>query len=274
MAINSFPTVREVIEGIQIKTAAKGIAGWEFSMRKQESLTLSSDVTDYYVENNSAIQNNIALNPEQITLNGLIAEKQLTHVSLLYDLASSFNTMIAGGGGLIGGLLPNYIRSKITSIIAAATRALEAATAAAQIAENIFVKVAPLIGAGGAGKAEKVSKQTEAFEMLYGFWKSRTLLTVQTPWITFDNCAIVKVSFTQPESTESLSEISVTLKKIRFANVANDPFVAKRIADAFSELPNISGGASDEIIQVVDDDGNVIGAAAEAAVTIEDRFYP
>lgn len=52
----------------------RGIAGFLFDIRQEETIELNSDITDHYVEDNTAIQDQVALKPEMITLRGLVAE--------------------------------------------------------------------------------------------------------------------------------------------------------------------------------------------------------
>ena len=51
-----------------------GIAGFLFDLQADDEIHLQSDITDHYVEDNTAIQDHIALRPEEITLKGLVAE--------------------------------------------------------------------------------------------------------------------------------------------------------------------------------------------------------
>lgn len=51
-----------------------GIAGFLFDITGDEWAELSSQITDHYTESNSTIQDNIALEPEKVTVRGLVAE--------------------------------------------------------------------------------------------------------------------------------------------------------------------------------------------------------
>ena len=48
--------------------------GFLFNILGEEVVTLTADATDHYVEDNSAIQDHIALKPITITLHGYIGE--------------------------------------------------------------------------------------------------------------------------------------------------------------------------------------------------------
>lgn len=51
-----------------------GIAGFLFDITGDEWVELSSQITDHFTEANTAIQDNIALEPEKVTVRGLVAE--------------------------------------------------------------------------------------------------------------------------------------------------------------------------------------------------------
>lgn len=51
-----------------------GIAGFLFDIPGDEWIELESQITDHFTEANTAIQDNIALSPEKVTVKGLVAE--------------------------------------------------------------------------------------------------------------------------------------------------------------------------------------------------------
>lgn len=51
-----------------------GIAGFLFDITGDEWVELNSRITDYFTEANTAIQDNIALEPERVTVKGMVAE--------------------------------------------------------------------------------------------------------------------------------------------------------------------------------------------------------
>ena len=51
-----------------------GIAGFLFDIVGDEWVELQSDITDHFVEDNTAINDQIALRPEQVTVRGIVAE--------------------------------------------------------------------------------------------------------------------------------------------------------------------------------------------------------
>lgn len=59
------------------------------------------------------------------------------------------------------------------------------------------------------------TKQSNAFAYFYQLWKARMLCTVETPWGTFTDMAILSVRSSQSEETKWQSTLAITFKKIR-----------------------------------------------------------
>jgi hypothetical protein len=51
-----------------------GVAGFFLDIPKEQSGVFESDITDHYIEDNTAVNDQIALHPEKITLRGVVAE--------------------------------------------------------------------------------------------------------------------------------------------------------------------------------------------------------
>jgi uncharacterized Fe-S center protein len=68
----------------------KGIAGFVFDVITLDSIELSSDITDHYIEDNTAINDHIALKPEIIRVEGLVGELKYEIPAELRQLKRSF----------------------------------------------------------------------------------------------------------------------------------------------------------------------------------------
>ena len=51
-----------------------GIAGFVMDVRMEDEVNLESDITDHYVEDNTAVQDQVSLKPEEVTVHGLVGE--------------------------------------------------------------------------------------------------------------------------------------------------------------------------------------------------------
>jgi hypothetical protein len=174
-----------------------------FNYEGEQTVSIESDITDHYVEDNTAIQDQIALKPEIITTHGFIGE--------LNDVAP-FGLQTA-----------KLAAEKLTTITGYTPQLSETATLAyneaffayqlAQSAVNSAVSAWSSL-AGGEGQQ---TKQQIYFQQFYGYWKSRTLFKVQTPYGIFQDMAIQRLRAIQDDQTRTITDFEVTFKKIRTA---------------------------------------------------------
>lgn len=194
-----------------------------FNYEGEQSVQLESDVTDHYVEDNTALQDQVALRPAIIQTHGYIGE--------LTDIAPPILAAL------------QQVADKLT-IISAYTPALSVSALIAyntafqlyQTAQNaVNAGVAAWSSINGTGSGTSVisgnaafpialepnqNKQQLAFQQLYGYWQSRTLFTVQTPWAIFQNCIIKSLRPIQDAETSYISSFELSFKQLRFAQTA------------------------------------------------------
>lgn len=176
-----------------------------FDYEGEQTVTLESDITDHYIEDNTSIQDQIALKPEMITTHGFIGE--------LNDIPPNTAFQIA-----------KIVAEKLT-VISAYTPALSAAALLAyneafyayQIASNALA-AAQSLGNLLSGTAQNQTKQAKAFQKFYGYWANRTLFQVITPWGSFANMAIKTLRAVQDPDTKVITNFEVTFKKMKFAS--------------------------------------------------------
>lgn len=199
-----------------------------FNYEGENLARLSSDITDHYIEDNTAIQDQIALRPERVTTHGFIGE--LNNVpppglDVLQQAADKLTT--------ITGYLPTLTETALiaydeaffayqvaSNIVQSAVSTWNSVTG--QAGENVIDES----GLGNTfnaatGKVTGVqSKQQVAFQQFYGYWRNRTLFTVQTPWAVFKNMAIEEITAIQDEKTRMVTDFNITFKMIRTASTA------------------------------------------------------
>jgi hypothetical protein len=212
--ISNFSTIIQVTPdedvGIQPQLKANedpgssGLAPFFFQIIDEDSATLTSDITDHYVENNTPIQDNISLKPEIVTVRGFIAELNDVPPSLLAGvkkLADKLTTLEPYVPGITSTALDAY---------AAASSAYATADAALSAVSSGWNAL--------TGGAQAQNKQQKAYSFFYGYWMRRQLFTVQTPWAIFNNMAIQTLRMVQDGETRVISDIEITFKKMRFAD--------------------------------------------------------
>lgn len=190
-----------------------------FHYEMENAVNLMSDITDHYVEDNTAVQDQIALMPEIVTTEGYIGELNDVVPKALRPL--------------------KFIADKLTALTAYAPR--QTVTAQLAYAQAFFLyQTASSVAdsavsawstlAGGVNGGQEVvpgsgvlraggpqNRQQTMFQQFYGYWKRRTLFTVQTPWAIFQNMAIKDVVPVQSGETRQITSFKVTFKMIRTA---------------------------------------------------------
>jgi hypothetical protein len=193
-----------------------------FHYEGENVVHLQSDITDHFVEDNTAIQDQISLKPEKITVHGFIGE--LNNVSPLP----------IPNNGQISAILPD-VASFVPAFTTAGQAAIDQASAAYQtalVASNTAVSAwgaltgnngQTVIGSSGVFvSGASLNLQQAMFQQFYGYWLSRTLFNVQTPWAVFTNMAIEELRATQDESTRVITDFYVSFKMIRFSSLTEE----------------------------------------------------
>lgn len=185
-----------------------GIAGFVFDIMLETKIELTADITDHYVENNTAIQDQIAIKPERITLRGYVGELVNTVAA-----PKSTTTKLAEKLVTIAAFLP---------LVTDATKQLQSAIVTSNTTTSDYLGVAFDAGVDFYSIYKKLNppktKQAAAFNFFRALYASRQLVGLETPYSFFNNMAIESITAIQPEESESFSDFTVTLKKIRIAN--------------------------------------------------------
>ena len=181
-----------------------GIAGFVMDIRLEDSVRLESDITDHFVEDNTTVQDQIALKPEEVTVHGLVGE--LAQTQAQSDAVTK--QMLA---------LPinAYLQPEYTVI---QQDSINQANAQADAEDSAQTNTQSLDAYFNARSAITGNKQSQAFAYFYQLWKGRQLFTIDSPWGFFTSMAIRSLQATQDSTTRLITDFTLTFKKIRFAN--------------------------------------------------------
>ncbi len=191
-----------------------------FHYEGEQSVTLESDITDHYVEDNSAVQDQIALRPEVVNTSGFIGELNNVVPSALKPVKFIADKLTAIG---------SYAPSLSTTALLAYSEAFFLYQVASNVVDSAVSawssinSLAPSgtgevsVGSGVFKSTGVQNKQQVAFQQWYGYWRDRRLFTVQTPWAVFQNMAIKSITPVQSEETNVITEFKISFKKIRTA---------------------------------------------------------
>lgn len=209
-------TLQGSVAKAQVALVDNNISHW-FQIIEEDGLTLQSQITDNYLENNTAIQDHIAQSPITITLSGYIGETVyqpsfnfLNSIqSSLNDFAlNKFDITITDKLSPISALLPS-----VSNITQSARNALQYSESSYRRYEKIFNQFKSL----KEQKQPTESTQHHTAQKLKDLWIARKMLQVITPWGSYEDMQILSINFRQTNTTSS-TNLSVTLKQINYAS--------------------------------------------------------
>lgn len=187
-----------------------------FHYEGEQSATLESDITDHFIEDNTAVQNQIALKPVMITTHGFIGE-----LNDVVPPALKILKTLADKLTVVGAYTPTLSETALLAYNEAFLL-YQVAKNAADSAISAWSSITgdggqSVIGSDGLVSQPNQTKQQIYFQMFYGYWNSRTLFTVQTPWAVFQNMAIKSLRAIQSAETRVITDFEITFKMIRTA---------------------------------------------------------
>lgn len=194
-----------------------------FHYEGEQTATMDSDITDHYIEDNTAIQDQIALRPVMITTQGYIGELNDVVPKLLsplYSIAQNLQIVSA------------YTPALSATALIAYNEAFQLYQVAANAANSAISAWSSISGTGGTNVIADDSvieinpvqnKQQTAFQQFYGWWVNRYFFTLQTPWAIFENMVIKTIRPIQSAETNVITTFECTFKQIRTASSALTP---------------------------------------------------
>lgn len=193
----------------------QGLVNLRLDIVGDESLSADCDITDHYVESNTAYQDQISLKPKIYTINGEVGEL----VWYQKDNASQIFGQVAQRLEGIVSFLP--IRSK--SFNQMKTKAMKALQWV-DTASNAVSKISNLM----SDSFGSVTHQQQAYQELVAIRDGRKPVSVKTPWGILEDYAIKSLKLTQPKETKDKSIISITFKQFRTTSVGKVAFDASK----------------------------------------------
>lgn len=207
-----------------------------FHYEGENTAQLESDITDHFVEDNTAINDQIALRPEIVTVNGFIGELNNVVPKALQPLK-----FIADKLTIIDAYTPSLSATALIAFNEAVffySLAKNAANSAISAWSSISGRGGTTVisGEGVVKEQPNQNKQQEMFQQFYAYWRSRALFTVQTPWAIFQNMAIKSLRAVQDAETRVITDFQVTFKMIRFADTITES----------ADISNFQGRSADQ----------------------------
>lgn len=195
------------------KGISNGLSGFLFDVIEDEMVELNSDITDHYVENNTPMQDHIALKPEIITVNGFVGELKNTPPPELKAISTQVDKLQS-----LSPFAPE-ITTQAKAIYNEVERSYKIYEKANKTVGNIYNSYNKI------ANSMELTAQQKAFNFFYLAWQQKQLFTVQTPYQIFETMAIMNVRPKQRDNRQ-VSNFEITFKKVRFAqNITTKPKV-------------------------------------------------
>lgn len=193
-----------------------GIAGFVFDIVDDTRIDLRADITDHYTENNTAIQDCIAIRPEIVTLRGYVGEVVNTINSTISSLTQLTEKLT---------ILNSYV--PIITNFAQQTRSV---ISSQNNTIGSYVQAAGNLNIYGTFKKlnPPPTKQAQAFNFFRALFQSKQLVSLETPYSFYSQMAIESLSATQSGKSLYVSDFSITLKEIRTVSTSTVPFDATK----------------------------------------------
>jgi hypothetical protein len=183
-----------------------GIAGFEFDIFEEHKVELQSDITDHFVEDNSTIQDQIAIKPRRVTLRGFVGE-------LVEERADPKSEVVELAEKLT--IINSYI-----PVVTGAAKQLQNTIQNGNL--NTEAGVTDAVGTGvDLFQAYKElnppdSKQAKAYNFFQALFNAKQLVSVDTPFGFMKDMAIENIISIQGDNAY-ITDFAVTLKEFRTA---------------------------------------------------------
>lgn len=238
--------------------SSTGIAGFKFHLPETEQVNMESNITDYYTDSNSVMQDHIARAPITIMVNGMQGEyfysvneieDLLANVTPVLSLVKQFAPKLSAATMQIKQNWTKYQESQ--QGLAAYYATFDKGIPLNQSLNNLWndlngVDLFQLF----QNLYKLKSAQTRAFLFFEALWKSQAVFSVETTWKRYDNMLIQKVTPIR-DSNADITEFSVVFKQMNFAQ------------SRYESLNNAAGRTRQQLLKQVNK-GIDKGSQAEA----------
>ena len=207
-----------------------GINGFVFDLIGPEEVTLQSDITDHYVEDNYAIQDHIAQKPILYVAKGYIGELVNLFPNTLLSILTTVQSLDA-----VDAFKPTFSAqaNQVYNQISAVGN--QVVNVVGQ-AKNIYDLL--------SGVSTTANRQQNAFNAFINFWQNRTSCTIETPWGVLYSMYVERITPAQSENTQIISEFTVSFKQIRLTTTLTTPLTITNPAGSGVKTPATTSNGS------------------------------
>lgn len=205
-----------------------------FHYEGEQIVTIEADITDHFVETNSAVQDQVAQKPVEISTHGFIG-----------DLNNVVPPSLQAKQAVVMSVLGNvsaYNPSLAISALNAYNQAYQAYQIANDLAQSV-PSVNSLLGSKYSSWAAQTS-QASAYSYFWQQFQQRIFFTIQTPWALFRNMQIKTMRAVQGEDTRTVTDFQLTFKQIQFAQAIYTGTTSAGQYSASDMAPRAAGQAT------------------------------
>ena len=225
----AIPSGQSYVDGLVNKYVlrtknSQGIGGFVFDYLGDVNVSLQADITDHFIEDNTAIQDHVAIRPIKVTMRGFVAELTLPKPQGVVGALASAQSALTQVQAYLGKYTPG-----VTQTLAKAVTQVQNTV---QTIDNTLAKAQNIISLF-PGAPPNATKQAKAYSQLFTAMQQKLPMQIDTPYRVLKDMIIEQIVFVQPEETKYWSDITVTLKQIQFVEVtevADDGTFAGRLA--------------------------------------------
>lgn len=215
---------------------AFGLGGFVFDVDGETTVNLTAEITDHFLEDNSTVQDHIAVKPKRVVLNHYVGE-------LVHREDESFETnvqKVVQKLTILNSFLPTL--SKAATQITETLRGDNLSGASFKNVTLESINKATDYWAFAKNISPPQNKQEQAYLYLKALMEGKFLVSLQTPFEFINNMAIESVVARQPEKSKYISDFTIQLKEIRTASLLNAPEGSDRFVEsAISPEDNLQG---------------------------------
>lgn len=179
----------------------------KFGVCSENSLSLKSDITNHYTEENYWINDHWAINPPQYTLSGLIGELIYTVPNGLADKIEALYGKT--GLGLLSVISPT-LGSYTSGVLNIARKVESVVNKYTNIAKQGLSKINKTLSRG-----INKTNQRKVLDNLENLMNNRVLVNVYTPYGLYKDLAIIAINIRQSQDTKFVSNVEITFQKWR-----------------------------------------------------------
>lgn len=188
-----------------------GLGGFVFDIEDETTINLSADITDHYSEDNTALQDHIAVKPKKITLKNYVGELVFRRDATTDTATQNLTRKLT--------ILNNYLPLLSDAATQARNLYLDGTSNIDSNSISFDASVRKAVDIYGAVKnlTPPTTRQESAYQYFKALLEQKILVSLQTPFEFVSNMAIESVVARQDGATRDMSDFTITLKEMRFA---------------------------------------------------------